>query len=42
LDFIIAARPVDVATGVAMGFIDAEVSGDLRDATIAYTRQLLR
>jgi len=33
---------VDVATGVAMGFIDAEVSGDLRDATIAYTRQLLR
>jgi 3-hydroxyacyl-CoA dehydrogenase len=42
LDFIIAARPVDVATGVAMGFIDAEVSGDLRDATIAYARQLLR
>src|ERR1700730_8328692 len=42
LDFIIAARPVDVATGVAMGFIDAEVSGDVRAATIAYARQLLR
>src|SRR5580692_12836510 len=25
LDFIIAARPVDVAAGVGMGFIDAEV-----------------
>src|SRR3984893_1818329 len=42
LDFIIAARPVDVATGVAMGFIDADVSGDVRAATIAYARQLLR
>jgi 3-hydroxyacyl-CoA dehydrogenase len=42
LDFVIAARPVDVATGVAMGFIDAEVSGDVRTATIAYARQLLR
>src|SRR5258708_258983 len=42
LDFIIGARPVDVPTGVAMGFIDADVSGDLRDATIAYARQLLR
>src|ERR1700730_4348735 len=42
LDFIIAARPVDVATGVAMGFIDAEVSGDVRAATIAYARQLVR
>src|SRR5450631_4512451 len=42
LDFIIAARPVDVAAGVAMGFIDAEVSGEVRAATIAYARQLLR
>src|ERR1700732_2974083 len=42
LDFIIAARPVDVATGVAMGFIDAEVPGAVRAATIAYARQLVR
>jgi 3-hydroxyacyl-CoA dehydrogenase len=42
LDLIIAARPVDVATGIAMGFIDAEVSDDVRAATIAYARQLLR
>jgi 3-hydroxyacyl-CoA dehydrogenase len=42
LDFIIAARPVDVAAGVAMGFIDAEVPGEVRAATIAYARQLLR
>jgi 3-hydroxyacyl-CoA dehydrogenase len=42
LDFIIAARPVDVAAGVAMGFIDAEVPGHVRAAAIAYARQLLR
>src|ERR1700688_2502201 len=42
LDLIIAGRPVDVAGGVAMGFIDAEVPGDVRAATIAYARQLLR
>ena len=42
LDFIIAARPVDVATGVAMGFIDAEVPGHVRAAAIAYARQLLQ
>jgi 3-hydroxyacyl-CoA dehydrogenase len=42
LDFIIAARPVDVGAGIAMGFIDAEVAGEVRAATIAYARQLLR
>src|SRR5260221_11656883 len=42
LDLILAARPVDVPTGVALGFIDAAVSGDARAATIAYARQLLR
>src|SRR6202166_1732153 len=42
LDLVIGGRPVDVATGVAMGFIDAEVPGDVRAATIAYARQLLR
>jgi 3-hydroxyacyl-CoA dehydrogenase len=41
LDLIIAARPVDVATGVALGFIDAEVQGDVRAATIERARKLI-
>jgi 3-hydroxyacyl-CoA dehydrogenase len=42
LDLVIAARPVDAATGVALGFIDAEVQGDVRAATIDYARKLIR
>jgi 3-hydroxyacyl-CoA dehydrogenase len=42
LDLIIGARPVDVATGIALGFIDAEVQGEVRAATIAYARALVR
>jgi 3-hydroxyacyl-CoA dehydrogenase len=42
LDLIIGARPVDVATGIALGFIDAEVQGEVREATIAYARALVR
>ncbi|MGC1519907.1 MAG: 3-hydroxyacyl-CoA dehydrogenase NAD-binding domain-containing protein [Steroidobacteraceae bacterium] len=42
LEMILAGKPVDVATGVAQGFIDAEVQGDLRAATVAYARTLLR
>src|ERR1700692_4281373 len=42
LDLIIGARPVDVATGIGMGFIDAEGPGHVRAAAIAYARQLLR
>jgi 3-hydroxyacyl-CoA dehydrogenase len=42
LDLVIAGRPVDVATGLAMGFIDAEVSGEVRAATVHYARRLLR
>jgi 3-hydroxyacyl-CoA dehydrogenase len=42
LELIIGARPVDVATGIALGFIDAEVQGDVRAATIAYARALVR
>jgi 3-hydroxyacyl-CoA dehydrogenase len=42
LDLILAARPVDVATGIKLGFIDAEVEGGLRAATIAFARALVR
>jgi|HubBroStandDraft_1064217.scaffolds.fasta_scaffold00362_25 3-hydroxyacyl-CoA dehydrogenase len=42
LEMILAGRPVDVATAIAQGFIDAEVQGDLRAATIAYARELVR
>src|SRR5271170_7874214 len=30
LDMILAGRPVDVAAGVALGFIDAEIHGEVR------------
>jgi 3-hydroxyacyl-CoA dehydrogenase len=42
LDLIIGARPVDVPAGIALGFIDAEVQGDVRAATIEYARKLVR
>ncbi len=42
LDLILAARPVDVATGIALGFIDAEISGDVRSGTIEFARALVR
>src|SRR5271165_1321431 len=41
LDLIIAGRPVDVATGITWGFIDAEVTGDVRAAAVAFARQRL-
>jgi 3-hydroxyacyl-CoA dehydrogenase len=41
LDFIIGARPVDVATGIGMGFIDAEIAGDVRAAAIDHARALV-
>ncbi len=41
LDLIISARPVDAATGVALGFIDAQVQGDVRAATIEFARKLI-
>jgi 3-hydroxyacyl-CoA dehydrogenase len=42
LQMVLAGRPVNVATAIAQGFIDAEVQGDLRAATIAYARALVR
>jgi 3-hydroxyacyl-CoA dehydrogenase len=42
LELILAARPVDVTTAIKLGFIDAEVQGDLRAATIAHARALVK
>ncbi|HEY3657302.1 MAG TPA: 3-hydroxyacyl-CoA dehydrogenase NAD-binding domain-containing protein [Steroidobacteraceae bacterium] len=42
LDLIIGARPEDVSTGIAMGFIDAEVQGEVKAATIDFARKLVR
>jgi 3-hydroxyacyl-CoA dehydrogenase len=41
LDLIIGARPVDVAAGVTLGFIDAEIQGEVRAASIAFARTLV-
>ncbi len=41
LDLILAGRPVDVATGIALGFIDAEVPGDARSGAVAFARTLI-
>lgn len=41
LELIIAARPVDVAAGLSLGFIDAEIHGEVRAATIAFARTLV-
>jgi 3-hydroxyacyl-CoA dehydrogenase len=42
LELILAARPVDVAAAIELGFIDAEIRGEVRDATVAYARGLIR
>jgi 3-hydroxyacyl-CoA dehydrogenase len=42
LDLILAARPVDVATGIVLGFIDAEIQGNVRAASIEFARSLIR
>jgi 3-hydroxyacyl-CoA dehydrogenase len=42
LDLILSARPVDVATGIMLGFIDAEIQGELREGTIDFARSLVR
>jgi 3-hydroxyacyl-CoA dehydrogenase len=42
LDLILAARPVDVATGVRLGFIDAEIEGGVHEATVAFAKALIR
>jgi 3-hydroxyacyl-CoA dehydrogenase len=42
LELILSARPVDVATGAMLGFIDSEIHGKLREATIAFAHTLVR
>ena len=42
LNLILAAKPVDVAAGIELGFIDAEIQGEVRQATIAFAKGLLR
>jgi 3-hydroxyacyl-CoA dehydrogenase len=42
LDLILAGRPVDVATGIALGFIDAEIQDEVRAATVEFARALVR
>jgi 3-hydroxyacyl-CoA dehydrogenase len=41
LDLILAGRPVDVATAIDLGFIDAEIQGDVLEATVAQARALV-
>jgi len=42
LDMILAARPVDAAAGIQLGFIDAQIQGEVREGTIAFARSLIR
>jgi len=42
LDLILSGRPVDVAAGMKLGFIDAEVQGEIRAAAVAFARALIR
>jgi 3-hydroxyacyl-CoA dehydrogenase len=42
LDLILTARPVDVATGIALGFVDAEIKGSVRAAALEFARSLIR
>jgi len=40
LELILTARPVDTTQARALGFVDAEIEGDLHAAAVAYARQL--
>ncbi len=41
LELIIAARPVDVARALELGFLDAQIQGEVRAGTIAYAQALV-
>jgi len=41
LDLILAGRPVGVAAAIDLGFIDAEIQGNVLDATVAHARALV-
>jgi 3-hydroxyacyl-CoA dehydrogenase len=42
LELIVSGRAIDVAAGIALGFIDAEIQGEVRAATAAFARALIR
>jgi 3-hydroxyacyl-CoA dehydrogenase len=42
LEMMTGGTPVGFATAVALGIVDQEILGDLRDGAIAYARELLR
>ncbi len=42
LDLILAAQPVDIAAGISLGFIDAEIEGGVRAASIEFAKALVR
>jgi 3-hydroxyacyl-CoA dehydrogenase len=41
LDLILAGRPVDVATAIDLGFIDAKIQGDVLEGAVAHARALV-
>src|ERR1700691_1551093 len=41
LELILSARPVDVSRALELGFLDAQIEGELRAGTIAYTQALV-
>jgi len=41
LELILGIRPIDANKGVALGFLDSIVEGDLRAAALDYTQQLV-
>ena len=42
LELIISARPVDVASGIELGLVDAQIEGDFRAGVIAYAESLAK
>jgi 3-hydroxyacyl-CoA dehydrogenase len=41
LELILSARPVEVSRALELGFLDAQIEGELRAGTIAYTQALV-
>ncbi len=41
LEFILSAKPIGAPQAIEVGFIDAVVEGDLREAALRYTRELI-
>ena len=41
LDLILSARPIDTQQGLKLGFLDAQIEGDLLPGAVAYARNLL-